>query len=122
MQPIALETVSFINNLEIQCNPLHVVIESKLTTKLIQTRDSISRHPMTIRVSPRTGGIDVTTIYGKHDSVEQFDSEWEKEVAGTRLMNFVPLTLWGARELRDSLTKLLETEDDGSAKLSHLRV
>jgi len=109
VQPIALEKVSFINNLESECNPLHVVIESKLTTKLIQTRDSISRHPMTIRVSPRTSGIDVTTIYGKHDSIEQFDEEWENEVAGTRLMNFVPLTLWGARELRDALTKVLET-------------
>ena len=79
-------------------------------TKLIHTKDSISRYPMTVRVSPRTGGIDVLTIYGTQHNVKQFDEAWKNEIVGYRLSNFIPLTRWGATQLRDALTKILETE------------
>ena len=51
-------------------------------TELIQTQDAISNMAMTVRVSPRTSGIDITTIDGKHHSNEQFDDALEREIAG----------------------------------------
>lgn len=81
--------------------------------EIIVTRNSISRKNMTIRVSPRTGGVDVASIEGKHLSLEQFNDAWEREISGkkpSKLQNFIPLTREGATLLRDALTKVLEAE------------
>lgn len=82
-------------------------------TELIVTKDSISNKPMTVRVSPRTNGIDITSIDGKHHSIEEFDAAWEREISEKKLsalVNFIPLTRDGATQLRDALTKALEAE------------
>lgn len=82
--------------------------------ELIVTRDSISYKAMTVRVSPRTSGIDITTIDGKHHSIEQFDEAWEREISEkklSKLVNFIPLTREGTERLRDALTKALEASD-----------
>ncbi len=81
--------------------------------ELIVTKDSMSGEVMTVRVSPRTNGIDITTIDGKHHSIEQFDETWEREITEkklSQLTNFIPLTRDGATQLRDALTKALEAE------------
>lgn len=80
-------------------------------TELIVTRDAISDNAMTLFIKKRAKGIDIVTIDGKQNSIEQFDEAWERvNSIGTssRLTNFIPLTREGATQLRDALTKTLE--------------
>ena len=80
-------------------------------TELFVTKDSISDEAMTVFIVKRAKGIDITTIDGKHHSIEQFNEACEREIAGTKLSqltNFIPLTREGATLLRDALTKALE--------------